>query len=255
MTANPDMPTRPHTRGGSARTTKSRGPSYIVAAVMGDPEAAARHMQAWKDASVAVIPAGGPTGRRQDSADPPIFMTPRQWKILLAQARARTLAFGRNSTAEDAASGEPDADPRPGINHDAFAPDARAMALLRGRKIIEADLRAAGGTYDLASLRTLLHGVSRQRIERMVREGSLLAVPGPSHRRRYPTVQFQADGTVVPGLKAVRAALPTGNPWAVLNFLVQPDDRLNGRAPIDMLKAGAVDEVVAAARSMGRQGA
>jgi hypothetical protein len=140
------------------------------------------------------------------------------------------------------------------IDKQAFEPDARSRALLRGRKIAEADLRASGGAYDLADVRMLMQGVSRQRIDKQVREGSLLAVPGPSNRRHYPTVQFQADGTVVKGLKAVREALPTQNPWAVLNFLVQPDDRLNGRKPIELLKAGDVDEVVDAARSMGQQG-
>ena len=140
------------------------------------------------------------------------------------------------------------------IDKQAFEPDARSRALLRGRKIAEADLRASGGAYNLEDVRTLLQGVSRQRIDKQVREGSLLAVPGPSNRRHYPTVQFQADGTVVKGLRAVREALPTRNPWAVLNFLVQPDARLNGRKPIELLKAGAVDDVVDAARSIGLQG-
>lgn len=56
---------------------------------------------------------------------------------------------------------------------------------------------------------------------------------------------------VVPGLKDVQEALPTRNPWAVLNFLVRPDDRLDGRKPIEVLLNGDVDLVVSAARSMG----
>ena len=137
----------------------------------------------------------------------------------------------------------------------AFEPDARSRAILRGVQIAEADLRASGGAFDLQAVRTLLRGVSRQRIDKQVREGSLLAVPGPSNRRVYPTVQFQADGSIVKGLKAVRDALSTRNSWAVLNFLVQPDDRLNGRKPIELLKAGAIGDVVDAARSMAQQGA
>lgn len=80
------------------------------------------------------------------------------------------------------------------------------------------------------------------------------AVPGPSNRRAYPTVQFTSDGTVVAGLKAVQDALPTDNPWAVLNFLVRPDPRLNGRKPIDLLKAGEIELVIDAAQRMGQQG-
>ena len=140
------------------------------------------------------------------------------------------------------------------IEKQAFEPDARSRALLLGVTIAQDDLRAAGGAYDLQAVRKLLRGVSRQRIDKQVREGSLLAVPGPSNRRYYPTVQFQSDGTLVKGLKAVRDALPTRNPWAILNFLVQPDARLQGRKPIELLKAGEIDHVVDAARTMGHQG-
>jgi hypothetical protein len=141
------------------------------------------------------------------------------------------------------------------INQKAFEPDARARALLEGVRIAQEDLRKAGGAYDLAQVRTLMQGVSRQAVDKRVQEGSLLAVPGPSNRRSYPTLQFNLDGTIVEGLKAVCAALPTNNPWTILNFLAHPDDRLQGRKPIDVLKAGNVDLVVEAARRLGQQGA
>jgi hypothetical protein len=141
------------------------------------------------------------------------------------------------------------------INQQAFEPDARAQALLEGVRIAQEDLRKAGGAYDLAQVRTLMQGVSRQAVDKRVQEGSLLAVPGPNNRRSYPTLQFNRDGTIVEGLKAVFAALPTSNPWTILNFLAHPDDRLQGRKPIDVLKAGSVELVVEAARRLGQQGA
>jgi len=141
------------------------------------------------------------------------------------------------------------------VNKEAFAPDARALAVLEGVRIAQEDLRRSGGAYDLDQVRTLLRGISRQAIDKRVQEGSLLAVPGPSNHRSFPTLQFNVDGTVVEGLKPVREALPTNNPWTVLNFLAQPDDRLNGRKPIDMLKEGKVELVVEAARRMAQQGA
>lgn len=139
------------------------------------------------------------------------------------------------------------------IDTSAFAPNARARALLQGVKIAQSDLRAAGGAFGLEEVQTLLNGVSRQAVEKRVKEGSLLAVPGPSNRRSYPAVQFDRDG-VLPGLKEVQAALPTRNPWAVLNFLVRPDARLGGRSPVEVLRKGAVEEVVGAARRMGEPG-
>jgi hypothetical protein len=141
------------------------------------------------------------------------------------------------------------------INQAAFEPDARSLAILEGVRIAQEDLQEAGGAYDLEQVRTLMRGVSRQAVDKRVQEGSLLAVPGPSNRRSYPTLQFNSDGTVVDGLKAVSEALPTRNPWTILNFLAQPDDRLSGRKPIDVLKEGKIGLVVEAAQRMGLQGA
>jgi hypothetical protein len=123
------------------------------------------------------------------------------------------------------------------VNKGAFAPDARALAVLEGVRIAQEDLRRSGGAYDLDQVRTLLRGISRQAIDKRVQEGSLLAVRGPSNHRSFPTLQFNSDGTVADGLKSVREALPTNNPWTILNFLAQPDDRLDGRKPIDPTRA------------------
>jgi hypothetical protein len=141
------------------------------------------------------------------------------------------------------------------ISPSAFAPGPRAKAVLRGVEIAQEDLRSSGGAYDIDEVRRLLHGVSRQRIDKRVREGSLLAVPGPSNKRHFPAVQFKDDGTVVEGLPDVLEALPTKNGFAILNFLIHADRRLDDRKPIDLLKAGEVDLVVEAARRMGEQGA
>ncbi len=136
----------------------------------------------------------------------------------------------------------------------AFAPDARARAILRGIELSKADLRDAGGAYELRQVRELMGGISRQAVDKKVKKGALLAVPGPSHHRRYPTVQFKDDGEVVDGLKEVSASLTTKNPWAVLNFLVNPHSGLGGAKPIDRLRAGAIADVVEAAHRLGEQG-
>ena len=140
------------------------------------------------------------------------------------------------------------------INQAAFAPDVRGRAILEGVRVAQQDLEDAGGAYDLEQVRMLLRGISRQAIDKRVQEGSLLAVPGPSNHRSYPTLQFNRDGSIVAGLRDVREALPVESPWAVLNFLVNPDDRLDGRKPIDVLRSGNVSEVIEAARLYGEPG-
>jgi hypothetical protein len=141
------------------------------------------------------------------------------------------------------------------VDKSAFEPDARSRAMLEGVRIAQQDLHDSGGAYNLDQVRTLMRGVSRQAIDKRVQDGSLLAVPGPSNRRSYPTLQFKRDGTVVPGLKAVREALQTNNSWIMLNFLSHPDVRLGNRKPIDLLKSGQLDLVLEAARRHGEQGA
>ncbi len=144
---------------------------------------------------------------------------------------------------------------RVAIDASAFEPDARARAILRGLDFAQADLKAAGGAFDIEQVRRLLHGVSRQAVDKRVNAGGLLAVPGPSNRRRFPAVQFMDDGSVVEGLKAVRETLGYTSPWSILNFLVNPQDGLSGDKPIDRLRTGDVASVLASAAGVGVQGA
>ena len=137
----------------------------------------------------------------------------------------------------------------------AFEASPRARAILRGREIAIEDLKESGGTYTLSDVRKLLHDISRQRVDQLVKEGTLLALPGPSNSRRYPVLQFKDDGTLIEGLKAVQEALPTKNPWAILNFLLHGDDRLQGRKPIDVLRDGKAAAVIQAAKQVGEPGA
>jgi hypothetical protein len=141
------------------------------------------------------------------------------------------------------------------VGSDAYRPDAKARALLRGVKMVEQDLRSSGGAYSLSEVQTLMRDVSRQAVNSRVREGSLLAVPGPSNRACYPAVQFTSSGGPVVGLKEVRQALGTGNSWALLNFLVNSEPKLNGRRPIDLMKDGELSKVLEVALAFGIQGA
>lgn len=136
----------------------------------------------------------------------------------------------------------------------AFEPDARARALLRGREIAEEDLRAAGGAFSMEETQALLGHVSRQTVHRKIAQGEIISLTGPKRRRVFPTIQFTREG-LIPGVREVLAAFPSKNAWAVLNFLINPNDRLAGRKPIDLLRAGDADLVANAARTMGMQGA
>jgi len=198
------------------------------------------HVKLPDDTRVAIIPGKSDSFQDIRSAIGTIKTEVEEFAV---QRRSRSARFGVKRFGKART-----------INQAAFAPDVRGRAILEGVRVAQQDLEDAGGAYDLEQVRTLLRGISRQAIDKRVQEGSLLAVPGPSNHRSYPTLQFNRDGSIVAGLRDVREALPVESPWAVLNFLVNPDDRLEGRKPIDVLRSGNVGEVIEAARLYGEPG-
>lgn len=143
--------------------------------------------------------------------------------------------------------------PKIEVEVDAFAPDAKARALLRGVELAQKDLAAAGGSFTLEQVLQLL-GVTRQRVHDKVQQGELFSIKAPGGRIRFPVLQFTENGPVE-GLKEVVKAFPSANRWMLLNFLVHPDSRLGDKKPIDLLKQGETARVVSAARTLGMQGA
>jgi hypothetical protein len=204
----------------------------------------------------------GSTGRRARAS---IFdLQTLGWVAIPAKGRAawlRAMTLVKGEEARPAerapaqnrpsAAAESAVDPAPAC----FSPGPRARALLRAKDMAARDLAESGGSYTMEEVRRLLNSVSRQSVEKRVREGSLLAVVGPNNKRFYPVAQFRDDGSVVEGLRAVQDALATRNGYAVLNFLVNPDPRLGDRRPIDLLKQGDVASVIEAAARTGEQGA
>jgi hypothetical protein len=198
------------------------------------------HVKLPDDTRVAIIPGKSDSFQDIRSAIGTIKTEVEEFAV---QRRSRSARFGVKRFGKART-----------INQAAFAPDVRGRAILEGVRVAQQDLEDAGGAYDLEQVRTLLRGISRQAIDKRVQDGSLLAVPGPSNHRSYPTLQFNRDGSIVAGIRDVREALPVESPWAVLNFLVNPDDRLDGRKPIDVLRSGNVSEVIEAARLYGEPG-
>ena len=140
------------------------------------------------------------------------------------------------------------------IEADAYEPGPKARALLRGIEMSRQLLKETGGAFSLEQVQGLL-GITRQAIDKKVKDLSLLAVPGPSNHRYFPAVQFSDSGAPLPGLKEVRAKLVLHNPFAILDFLVSPNDLLGGQNPIDLLRGGQKDLVVRAAELQFEQGA
>ena len=118
--------------------------------------------------------------------------------------------------------------------------DPLAPALARNVEHRRTLLERAGGTVSAEAAGRAL-GISRQAVDKRRRAGTLLAVREGSDWR-YPACQFH-EGEVVPGIADIARGFTATGPWAALDFLLAPDEALEGRTPLQALRSGAREQV------------
>src|SRR4051812_26334567 len=144
--------------------------------------------------------------------------------------------------------------------------DPDAIHSATGERIGSREERAAaelGSLFDLfVARRQLLEdtltapqvgdilGISRQAASGRAESGSLLAVLDRG-AYRFPRWQFDPRGPdgVVPGLPDVLEALEPQAAFSKLVFLTRPNKTLDGREPIELLRRGERERVLAAAHA------
>ncbi len=132
--------------------------------------------------------------------------------------------------------------------------DPLAEARLRGIEARRRLLDAEGGTMGVEVVAKRL-GLSRQAVDKRRLAGTLLALHVGKRGYLYPSWQFDdRAGGLLHGLHRVLAALADHDAWMQLAFLLNKNLRLGGGSPLAALRAGRVDEVVAAAEAYGEQG-
>ncbi len=96
-----------------------------------------------------------------------------------------------------------------------------------------------------------LLGTSRQTPHDRVKSATLLAVFDRG-AWRFPVWQFDPQGPdgVIPGLPAVLRALRV-SPLAKVSWFVRPNPSLDGRTPLEALRAGEGERVVSVAQGVG----
>ncbi len=124
-------------------------------------------------------------------------------------------------------------------------------ARLRWLRDRERLLEAEGSVIPATDVATLLH-MTRQGVDKRRKEGRLLGLSVGRREYLYPLWQFAQGGTLL-GLEAALKALAPLDPWGQVAFLLSGDARLGGQRPLDLLRRGEVDPVVAAAEQYGEQ--
>jgi hypothetical protein len=107
-------------------------------------------------------------------------------------------------------------------------------------------------TIGTAEVNELLAAGSRQTVHDRLRAGTLLGILDQG-KWRFPLWQFDADGPngVIDGLALVQQALQVSN-LAKARWLQKPHPVFGGSTPVDLLRQGRLEDVLAEAGQVGR---
>lgn len=131
--------------------------------------------------------------------------------------------------------------------------DPLARAFLDGLDAKGRLIEQNGGIFKTEEVAEYL-GITPQAVNK---RRALRQLVGLTFRKRgyvFPAWQFTDRGTV-PGLEQVLLALAGHDEWMQNVFFVNPNTRLGGRRPLDLLREGEIPEVLDAAREFGQHGA
>jgi hypothetical protein len=114
---------------------------------------------------------------------------------------------------------------------------ARRAALLAAAG--EAWENELGPMLSSAQVRELLAGVSRQRVDELLRSHRLIGLRDSAGRRRFPAFQFK-DGQPVAALISAFWTVAEGaiSEWTAASWCVAPDDALDGQSPANWARDG-----------------
>lgn len=96
-----------------------------------------------------------------------------------------------------------------------------------------------GALLSSSEVRELLGGVSRQRIDELLKARRLIGLRDSGGRRRFPAFQF-LDGQPLQSLIAAfwTIADATVDQWTAASWCVSPDQALKGRTPLEWARTG-----------------
>jgi len=134
-----------------------------------------------------------------------------------------------------------------------IAEDPFIAAKFRGLKRKQQMLEAAGGALTSEQVSEVL-GISRQAVDKRRASNQLLGLTQGRRGYSYPSFQFE-DGKTITGLEEVLGVLKDLDPWMQMVFFTSPNERLEGKTPLEQLRKKMVNEVRAAASGYGEQGA
>lgn len=125
--------------------------------------------------------------------------------------------------------------------------EARARAAKKMTELLSAE----GGPIGVEAVAKLL-GIGRAAIDKRRKTGALIGIEDRRREILYPSWQFTSTG-LLPGIDDALKAMIVVDPWMRMQFFLSRDNDL-GERPLDALRQGRANEVLAAANRFGRLG-
>jgi hypothetical protein len=130
---------------------------------------------------------------------------------------------------------------------------ARSRAIRRGKDAIASLIERTKPHLGISEVSDLI-GVSDEGVRSLVRQNRLLGFRAPSGDDiLFPEWQFES-GEPVAGLERALAAFNAADPLEAVLFFASESPRLQGRRPIDALRAGDLAQVIEIAARHAKQG-
>jgi len=116
-----------------------------------------------------------------------------------------------------------------------------------GARVVAELQTAEGGAWTGAELEQLF-GLKPATLHRRRKEHRVIFWRDARHEFHYPRWQFTETGALLPGVQGVLQTFRSQDEWRVMRYFLGQRKQLGGRRPLDLLRSGEVDKVLAHAR-------
>lgn len=121
-----------------------------------------------------------------------------------------------------------------------------------GERIVSELQTAEGGACTGADLEQMF-GLTPPTLHRRRKEHRVVFWRDAQHEFHYPRWQFTEAGALLPGVQEILETFRSHDEWRVMRYFLGQRKQLGGQRPLDLLRSGELDKVLAHARIHGEE--
>jgi len=122
-----------------------------------------------------------------------------------------------------------------------------------GLQIVEKAKEAEGGAWSGNKLNEQFN-LSPATLHRRRKEHRIIFWRDARHDFFYPKWQFTESGALRPGIEEILNTFNSSDEWRIMRYFLSTRHQLGEKRPLDLLRAGRVEEVIAHAKANAEEG-